>query len=60
MLDPVYHVGQDHTADREDQHPDEDLIGLEGRARDGDHEADTRSCGIELADHDADERAAYG
>ena len=59
MLDTVYDVGQDHTGDREDQDADEDLIGLKGCACDGDHEADTRSCRVELAHHDTDERPAY-
>src|SRR5262245_9268243 len=60
MLDPIDDVGQNHTGDRKDQHADEDLISLKGRACDGDHEADTRGCRIELAHHDADERTAYG
>ncbi len=58
MLDAVYDVGQEHTGDREDQHADEDLIGLEGRACDGDHKANARRCRIELAHHDTDKRPA--
>src|SRR5688572_10659576 len=51
-------VGQNHAANREDQYTDENLVGLERRTRDRDHKADAGGRGIQLADHDTDERAA--
>src|SRR4030095_365143 len=60
MLDAVDDVGQDHPGDREDQDTDKHFIGLKSCTCDSNHETDTRSCRIELADHDANQRAAYG
>ena len=44
-----------HAADRENEHADENFIGLESRAGDGDHEADAGRGGIELSHHHADQ-----
>ena len=39
-------VRHHHTRDRENQYADKNLVGLEGRARDCDHEADAGCGGI--------------
>ena len=59
MLKAVDHLGRGHAADGEDEDADKNFVGLERRARHGDHEADARCGGIEFADHNADERTAY-
>ena len=51
-------IGHDHAGDGENQNTDENFVGLECRAGDRNHEADTGSSRVQLADHDADECAA--
>lgn len=50
------HFHGDHTGKGENQDADKNFIGLKRRARHGDHEANASGGGIELTDHNADQR----
>ena len=52
MFPTIDEVRHDHTGYREDKNAHENFICLERRSGNGDHKADTRSRGIQLANHD--------
>src|SRR6516164_2086776 len=57
-LCPVDQICCDHAGDGKYKDADKNLIGLERRASHGNHKPNPRSSGIELSNHDPDERPA--
>lgn len=55
---PLYaaqYFGPQHAGEGENQDTDKNLVGLKGRAGDGDHKTYSRSGGVEFSHHYADD-----